>query len=137
MPASGRRATIGVGRTEWFGVQVREVSSQIVLVTGASSGIGAAVAREFVARGHTVYGTSRNPDTVANPVPGHVCVWTTPTTRPLTPRSSRSGGSTFSSITPVNRRPGHRGHPMADIEDLFAKNVFAGGTHQGEAAGDA
>ncbi|MGB3699027.1 MAG: SDR family oxidoreductase [Gordonia sp. (in: high G+C Gram-positive bacteria)] len=41
-----------------------------VLVTGASSGIGEAVARQFVALGHKVYGTSRNPDTVRNPIPG-------------------------------------------------------------------
>ncbi|MFW0785356.1 SDR family oxidoreductase [Gordonia sp. CPCC 206044] len=41
-----------------------------VLVTGATSGIGAEVARQFVDRGHIVYGTSRNPDAVADPVPG-------------------------------------------------------------------
>lgn len=41
-----------------------------VLVTGASSGIGEAVARQFVALGHKVYGTSRNPDSVRNPMPG-------------------------------------------------------------------
>lgn len=41
-----------------------------VLVTGASSGIGEALARQFVALGHKVYGTSRNPDTVKNPIPG-------------------------------------------------------------------
>lgn len=44
--------------------------SQVVLVTGASSGIGAEVARLFVERGHTVYGTSRTPESVANPVRG-------------------------------------------------------------------
>ncbi len=47
---------MGVGRT--------------VLVTGASSGIGAAIARAFVARGATVYGTSRNPSAIAHPIPG-------------------------------------------------------------------
>lgn len=41
-----------------------------MLVTGASSGIGEAVARQFVALGHKVYGTSRNPETVKNPIPG-------------------------------------------------------------------
>lgn len=41
-----------------------------VLVTGATSGIGEAVARQFVALGHKVYGTSRDPETVANPIPG-------------------------------------------------------------------
>ncbi|RPA10372.1 SDR family oxidoreductase [Gordonia sp. OPL2] len=44
--------------------------SQVVLVTGASSGIGAEVARLFVEQGHTVYGTSRRPESVANPVRG-------------------------------------------------------------------
>ncbi|MFM9377549.1 SDR family oxidoreductase [Gordonia sp. VNK21] len=45
-------------------------TGRTVLVTGASSGIGAEVARQFAAAGHTVYGTTRNPDTVAEPIPG-------------------------------------------------------------------
>lgn len=40
------------------------------LVTGASSGIGAAVAAALVERGYRVYGTSRDPQSVADPVPG-------------------------------------------------------------------
>ena len=39
--------------------------STVVLVTGASSGIGAAIARAFVARGATVFGTSRSPSNAA------------------------------------------------------------------------
>ena len=34
---------------------------QVVFVTGASSGIGAAAARELAARGHRVIATMRNP----------------------------------------------------------------------------
>jgi NAD(P)-dependent dehydrogenase (short-subunit alcohol dehydrogenase family) len=40
------------------------------LVTGASSGIGRATAAALVAKGYRVLGTSRNPDTVEQPVPG-------------------------------------------------------------------
>ncbi|NGN64828.1 SDR family oxidoreductase [Streptomyces sp. A7024] len=40
------------------------------LVTGASSGIGAAVAAALVRQGDTVYGTSRDPEKIAEPVPG-------------------------------------------------------------------
>ena len=46
------------------------MTQQTVLVTGATSGIGAEVARQMVARGHRVFGTSRNPDAVADPIPG-------------------------------------------------------------------
>ena len=34
---------------------------RVVLVTGASSGFGRAIAQELRLRGHRVYGTSRNP----------------------------------------------------------------------------
>ncbi|TDP28695.1 SDR family NAD(P)-dependent oxidoreductase [Nocardia ignorata] len=40
------------------------------IVTGASSGIGRAVAAALVARGYHVLGTSRDSSTVADPVPG-------------------------------------------------------------------
>lgn len=35
--------------------------SKIVLVTGASSGLGQAIAQRLAAQGHTVFGTTRNP----------------------------------------------------------------------------
>ena len=37
---------------------------RVVLITGASAGIGAAAARELAAHGLEVYGTSRRPDAV-------------------------------------------------------------------------
>lgn len=40
------------------------MSQQIVLVTGASSGIGRAIAREFIRKGFKVYGTSRDPEKI-------------------------------------------------------------------------
>lgn len=38
--------------------------SRVVLITGCSSGIGAAAARAFHASGHTVYATARRPDSI-------------------------------------------------------------------------
>lgn len=43
---------------------------RVALVTGASSGIGAAVAAALVARGYRVLGTSRDPEKVDRPVAG-------------------------------------------------------------------
>lgn len=39
--------------------------TQCILITGCSSGIGAALAREFHRRGHTVYATARRADSLA------------------------------------------------------------------------
>ncbi len=39
--------------------------TQCILITGCSSGIGAALAREFHRRGHTVYATARRVDSLA------------------------------------------------------------------------
>ena len=41
-------------------------TSKVVLVTGASSGLGRAIARRLVKAGHRVYGTSRRPEAQAD-----------------------------------------------------------------------
>ncbi len=40
--------------------------SKVVLITGASSGIGKAIGEFLFHKGYTVYGTSRNPDKIVN-----------------------------------------------------------------------
>ena len=40
--------------------------SKVVLITGGSSGIGKAVGKFLLEKGFTIYGTSRNPDRIAN-----------------------------------------------------------------------
>ena len=44
--------------------------AQLAIVTGATSGIGKAAAAALVGAGFTVIGTSRNPDTVSDALPG-------------------------------------------------------------------
>lgn len=99
---------------------------QTVLVTGATSGIGAEVARQMVARGHRVYGTSRHPDTVADPIPGVTYV--------------RLDNADYDSVTAAVAEVGavdilinNAGESqagaledttMSAIEDLFRVNVF-------------
>lgn len=52
----------------WAGATLAAVA-ETVLITGASSGIGAAAARDLAARGFRVFGTSRNPSRLGPDVP--------------------------------------------------------------------
>ncbi|MDT0330631.1 SDR family oxidoreductase [Nocardiopsis lambiniae] len=49
---------------------MQNTTRRTALVTGASSGIGRAVAADLVRRGYRVYGTSRRPEAVTEPVAG-------------------------------------------------------------------
>ncbi|ALG83831.1 SDR family oxidoreductase [Gordonia phthalatica] len=97
-----------------------------VLVTGASSGIGEAVARQFVALGHKVYGTSRNPETVKNPIPGVTYVR-------LDNADYESAKACAEEIGDLDILINNAGEsaagafedtPMDAVEHLFAVNVF-------------
>ena len=101
-------------------------NAKTVLVTGATSGIGAQVARQMVRRGHRVFGTSRNPDKVADPIPGVTYV--------------RLDNADYSSATQCAAEVGEvdilinnagesqagalEDTSMTAIEDLFTVNVF-------------
>lgn len=102
------------------------MSSQTVLVTGATSGIGAEVARQFVARGHRVYGTTRNPDAVRHPIAGVTYVR-------LDNADYDSATACADLVGPVDILVNNAGESQAGaledtsmqaIEDLFRVNVF-------------
>ena len=70
-----RQGGLGLGASDLAGAARRygeavTPSQLTVLVTGATSGIGEEVARQFASAGHRVFGTSRHPDKVADPIPG-------------------------------------------------------------------
>ncbi|MGV9710869.1 SDR family oxidoreductase [Gordonia sp. NPDC003424] len=99
---------------------------KVVLVTGASSGIGAEVARQFANRGHTVYGTSRHPDTITDPVAAvHYVRLDNP--------DYASAAECVETVGPIDILVNNAGQsqagafedtPMKATEDLFATNVF-------------
>lgn len=96
------------------------------LVTGASSGIGAAVAAGLAARGHRVLGTSRDPSSVADPVPGVTYL-------PLDLADDASVEECASTAGDVDILVNNAGEsqggpleelPMAAVRRLFQLNVF-------------
>ncbi|GAB89472.1 SDR family oxidoreductase [Gordonia rhizosphera] len=100
--------------------------SKVVLVTGASSGIGAEVARQFLERGHTVYGTSRHPETVTDPIPGVRYVR-------LDNADYQTATACVAEIGAVDILINNAGEsqagaledtPIEEIENLFRTNVF-------------
>lgn len=102
------------------------MTQQTVLVTGATSGIGAEVARQMVARGYRVFGTSRNPDAVADPFPGVTYVR-------LDNADYASADACAAEVGAVDILINNAGEsqagaledtPMSAIEDLFRVNVF-------------
>ncbi|GAA1481407.1 SDR family oxidoreductase [Gordonia sinesedis] len=112
-----------------YGVTVASTATQTpqtVLVTGATSGIGAEVARQMVQRGHRVFGTSRRPDSVANPIPGVTYVR-------LDNADYASAQQCADAVGDVDILINNAGEsqagaledtPMSAIEDLFRVNVF-------------
>ncbi|MFC9737890.1 SDR family oxidoreductase [Streptomyces noursei] len=96
------------------------------LVTGASSGIGAAVAAALVARGYHVLGTSRDPLTVAAPLPGVRYL-------PLDLADEAGIEACAAAAGPVDVLVNNAGEsqngpfeelPMAAVRRLFQLNVF-------------
>ncbi|NDZ97076.1 SDR family oxidoreductase [Streptomyces sp. SID6673] len=114
-------------RSARYGVSVAAASgSKVVLVTGASSGIGAEVARIFVERGHTVYGTSRRPEAVADPVAGVRYVRLDNADYQCAIDCAHEIGAIDVLINNAGESQAGalEDTSMAAIEDLFAANVF-------------
>ncbi|MDT0310066.1 SDR family oxidoreductase [Streptomyces sp. DSM 44917] len=102
------------------------MSARTALVTGASSGIGAAVAAALAARGHRVLGTSRDPSRLADPVPG--VTWL-----PLDLADDASVVACAEAAGPVDVLVNNAGEsqsgpleelPPGAVERLFRINVF-------------
>ncbi|MEU7636379.1 MULTISPECIES: SDR family oxidoreductase [unclassified Streptomyces] len=102
------------------------MSGRTALVTGASSGIGAAVAAALVARGYRVLGTSRDPATVAAPLPGVRYL-------PLDLADEAGIEACAAAAGPVDVLVNNAGEsqngpfeelPMAAVRRLFQLNVF-------------
>jgi len=100
--------------------------SKTVLITGVSSGIGAEVARQMVARGLTVLGTSRHPAAIENPIPGVTYLELDQNDPASIARCADHAGAVDILIN--NAGQSQMGPledtPMEAIEKLFATNVF-------------
>ncbi len=101
-------------------------SQLTVLVTGATSGIGEEVARQFASAGHRVFGTSRHPDKVADPIPGVTYVR-------LDNADYESATECAQEVGDVDILINNAGEsqagaledtPIGAVEDLFRVNVF-------------
>ncbi|WP_328857287.1 SDR family oxidoreductase [Williamsia herbipolensis] len=99
-----------------------------VLVTGVSSGIGQAAARLLVEAGHTVIGTSRHPDGIAEAdrVPGVRYIALDQTDADSIERCAREAGAVDILIN--NAGVSHMGPledtPMSTIQEVFTTNLF-------------
>lgn len=104
-------------------------TSRTALVTGASSGIGAAVAAALAGRGYDVLGTSRDPSAMSDPVPG-----VTYLPLDLTDEASIGGcAAAADAAGPVDVLVNNAGEsqsgpleelPMEAVRRLFETNVF-------------
>ncbi|MFF3689462.1 SDR family oxidoreductase [Streptomyces sp. NBC_00390] len=101
-------------------------AGRTALVTGASSGIGAAVAAALVARGYRVVGTSRSPKTVTGPVPGVEYVALDLTDNASIEACAAAAGEV--DVLVNNAGESQNGPieelPMEAVERLFRLNVF-------------
>ncbi|NLU67906.1 SDR family oxidoreductase [Streptomyces sp. HNM0574] len=96
------------------------------LVTGASSGIGAAVAERLVGEGWSVYGTSRAPERIETPVPGvHYLPLDLADAGSLTECASAAGAVDVLVNNAGESQSGPLEElPMPAVERLFQVNVF-------------